>query len=672
MVMLFGLIRLKQPRPLDVINLQGASLLTLAGGRRRRDVKNGFAIRERSGCIRYILAPNGIELEVWVRELQIVVKAYAGNELSEEDNIAPDMPDFVEDAIEARIRARTLSSDLDSVDDSSVHGVGGKPKRSQKIKERLSKVTASTRSGLGTAMHAAKQLGQKGASKDDDDIESKMSFDVSEKYTGASSHLSTDLELTQTSENLNLLSNGGSATNDHLSPGNSLSFSSIDIPGGDSQRVSFSQVAELQNELTGTTPERQIGQRFGNLTSKTKSKFGSALQGAREKALAVAEERRRKQQERDGDDGVPRRGLRGRLENAAATVKHSIEKIDVNPPRLGNKERTATPPIQDPLLYPGDGRNNEISVTEIHLGSVATDRLASDKFDVVTEPEADTPTSGSVFRTRFSKIGSAVKTATQGGNSTKGPVINQREANGGKPSRFSLRRSRQHGDILSDESDLVKLKAIRVGGYLHANETSGEHVLSSLAKIKGGWMVRVQSRDLTATEVQLLNETRSETVIETGITENDFAASMSESIVGTDVSTSVPDYEHAEVQNRPMDCYRFCVQIISQDPLSEKKMKISTVDRGFQDVIGVFIDVLDCLNALPELVPSKSVDEVRDAAADMNNDLANRLGLSPLDIVKLTGELLGGLLSGSSSFQTIAAYHEYQCKWTFCVRLWFV
>lgn len=634
-------------------------------------MKNGFAVRERSGCTRYVLAPNGIELEVWLRELQIVVKASAGDELVEEDDIAPDMPAFAEDDLEARIRARTLSSDLDSTDGGSAHGVAGKPKRSQKIKETLSKVTASTRSGLGTAMQAAKQLGQKGSSKDEDDRESKLS--LSEQFSGGSSHLLTNLEPTTAFENLNQLPNANVVTNDNLSPGNALSFSSIDTPEDDGQQASFTQVEGLQSELTGITPERQLGQRLGNLTSKTKSKFGSALQGAREKALAVAEERRRKQQERDGtDDGVARRGLRGRLENAAATVKHSIEKIDVgNPPRLGNKDRTATPPIQDPLLDPlaGHVRNDGMSITVSHPDSVATDRLVSDKGDVATEPEVETPTSGSVFRTRFSKIGSAVKTATQGSHTKKGPIITQREPNGGKSSRFSLRRSRQQGDMLPDESDIMRLKAIRVGGCLNGNEAAGEHMLSALAKIKGGWMVRVQSRDSMSTKVQLLNETGCETLTETGIAEKDLATPISESNVATEVSTSVAECERADEQNRQIECYRFCVQILSQDPLSEKKIKVLTVDRSFQEVIGVFIDVLDCIYALPEREPSKSVNEVRDAAADMNNDLANRLGLSPLDIVKLTGELLGGLLSGSASFQTIAAYHEYQCKWTFSLRL---
>ena len=178
-------------------------------------------------------------------------------------------------------------------------------------------------------------------------------------------------------------------------------------------------------------------------------------------------------------------------------------------------------------------------------------------------------------------------------------------------------------------------------------------------------MVRVQPLDPSATKVQLLNKMRCESIIEKGITEKEFAPAMFESIVDTEVSAIIPEDARVEEQNGKLEHYRFCVQVLSRDTLSEKKIKVLTVDRGFQEVIGVFIDVLECVYALPEREPSKSVDEIRDAAADMNDDLADRLGLSPLDIVKLTGELLGGLLSGSSSFQSIAGYHEYQCKWTF-------
>jgi hypothetical protein len=60
----------RQPRPVDVVSLQGVALLTLERGRRKRDVRYRFAIRVRTRCTRYMLAPSGLELELWLQEQQ--------------------------------------------------------------------------------------------------------------------------------------------------------------------------------------------------------------------------------------------------------------------------------------------------------------------------------------------------------------------------------------------------------------------------------------------------------------------------------------------------------------------------------------------------------------------------------------------------------------------------
>ena len=84
----------RQPRPVDVVSLQGAALLTLEGGRRKRDVRNnGFAIRVRTGCTRYMLAPSGLELELWLQELQKAVKTYSGDGL--DDDTTAEVPEEI-------------------------------------------------------------------------------------------------------------------------------------------------------------------------------------------------------------------------------------------------------------------------------------------------------------------------------------------------------------------------------------------------------------------------------------------------------------------------------------------------------------------------------------------------------------------------------------------------
>ena len=159
-------------------------------------------------------------------------------------------------------------------------------------------------------IQAAKHRGQRGSSKYDDESDFITFLDSDSKATTAGSpQLLNDFDAAI-----------GAADNlSQNSAPSSFSFKTeTDVVVSDS--VSFAR-----QEIT-TSTEGSTHQWFGNFRSITKSKLGSALQGAREKALAVTEEMRRRQHERDvADDGV-RIGLRGRIGNAATGVnKLSVE-----------------------------------------------------------------------------------------------------------------------------------------------------------------------------------------------------------------------------------------------------------------------------------------------------------------------------------------------------------
>ena len=625
-----------------------------------------------------MLAPNGPELEVWLRELQKAIKTYSRDELQEDDDMTTDLAEVSEDDSEGRIRARTLSSDIgsfDSFDEGSAHGVVGKPKRSQKIKERLSKVTASTRSSLGTSVQVAKQRGQKGCSEDADEAESIV-FHEGNEVANSTNLATTNLESAATSEIL--LKNVDQVPSDPDSLTNSVADYNL-FP----QTLSFTSLNELNSvdaqeglneDSAGIPTERPKGQMFGKLRSNTKSKLGSALQVAREKALAVAEERRRRQEERESnersaDSIFVKRGLRVRLENAAASVKSKIEQGEAtSPPREANSELTHPVVVEDPLLNQGTDNHTSgnTTIAESSKGIEETDQLVGDRFEDAAEIETNRPVAGSQLRNRLTKIGAAVKKVTKGNQSAKGPAATPGELGSPSPSRFSIRRNRQQGAPLPEENDLLKLKAIRIAGRVDANDSNGEDGVSILAKIKGGWMVHVQSQDPTSSKVALLEESTDESNTDVSKEkprlENEVVEPVTEFVVAYTEGTMVPKHEDVEEKKEEGDQYRYCVRILSQDPLSQKKIKVSTLDRSFQDVLGLFIDVLECVSAVPEKAPSNSVDDARDPAKDMKEDLAHSLGIAPIDIVKLTGELLGGLLSASSSFHSIAAYHEYQCK----------
>jgi len=73
-------------RPVDVVCLQGARLMSLAGGRRKRDIKFGFSICENSGTVRFFLLPNGPEFETWIKELQKAIDTYTTTEFMKSNN----------------------------------------------------------------------------------------------------------------------------------------------------------------------------------------------------------------------------------------------------------------------------------------------------------------------------------------------------------------------------------------------------------------------------------------------------------------------------------------------------------------------------------------------------------------------------------------------------------
>ena len=639
----------RQPRPVDVVSLQGAALLTLEGGRRKRDVKNGFAIRERTGCTRYMLAPSGLELDLWLQELQKAVKTYSGDGL--DDDTTAEMPEVIHNDSGGRVRARTLSSDPGSFDDGSAHGVIGKPKRSQIIKERLSKASAITRSSLGTAIQAAKHRGQKGSSRDEDDSESNPVPDPASQATTAGS-----------SQPLKYL-DAAISTPDYLLQSSSTSSTAF----ATETDVEVSESVYIAQEEILTSREGSGNQRFGSLRSKTKTKLSSAFQGAREKALAVTEEMRRRQHERDVAEDNVLSGIRGRIGKAATSVKLAIEKTETSSTVIAvNRESKLSEADQDPFLSQSTGQhtNDDTSVAGNCERVILPERLATEEVDADADYDDQTPVAGSVFRSRITKIGAVVKNVTHGSQMVKGSASVQGEIDPDKISRFSLRKSQRQRGASKEESDLMKLKALRIGSRLSEIDRSGDRQSSTLAKIKGCWVVLVQSRDFSANQVPASSpdEDTPLSMIGTAASVDHNPELAHELKCASEVPMIVPESGSMEEPNGNGEHCRFLVRCLSQDPVSQKKIKVSTIDRSFQEVIGLFIDVLECVQDVPETAPPKLVDVLRDATAAMNDDLASSLGISPLDVVKLTGELLGGLLSASSSFHRVPSYHDYECK----------
>lgn len=667
------------------MSLQGARLLTLAGGRKKRDVKNGFAIRERSGCIRYVLAPSDPELEIWIRELQKAIKDFSDDGMLEEDGdfVAEDLsdvPENVDISVDStRVRARTLSSDIEGYNDDLAHEVPT-PRRASHIREKFSKVSASTKSSIGTAVQAAKERRQKG--RDQNDSDDDLSDGAPTSSAGLEPSDRSELQMPsmdQVSPNLspdrNIPDNNQA---DHVKSPHQVASESVTA---DSlvDSVSQQQGADDTDDVTSPVPS---GKKFSNLRSNAKSRFGSAVRGAREKALAVAEERRRQKQERESNMEGAAVGLRGRFENAATSVinrsthgetttptasSHGTEQLQAEQ-QAKQFSDDSSPSLQD---EPGAGEGVVVPETSTETEQLVDEQL--EVLEVVDDGQDNRPKAGSQIRDKFSKFGAVMKNAAQ---AKKEARAISGEEEGTKSSRFSIRR--KPSNVLPQESDLLKLKGLRIaGGFKSAaiDDEAGMNGAPPLARIKGCWIAHVQSqvealpaKALVSERLQTADATVTEDIVaETSGRESSTIESDSQlgSTGSDEVLVASPSQDSSD-QNQQQRKYVYSVRVLSQDPETQTKISVFNKNHDFQDVIGLFIDIMESVSEMPMHEPLKSPDELRDAAAGMEEGLASSLGIAPIDIVKLTGNLLGGLLSASSSFHSIAAYHKYQCKYT-CV-----
>eukprot|EP00934_Nitzschia_sp_Nitz4_P008098 Nitzschia sp. Nitz4//scaffold135_size62275//54221//61276//NITZ4_006357-RA/size62275-snap-gene-0.60-mRNA-1//-1//CDS//3329535584//8088//frame0 len=122
-----------EPKPSDVVVLQGASLRQLAGGRSRQDVKHGFVIVERDGVVRFFVTATSQEHAHWIREILKV----AG---SVEENL--------------------LDTDRDMFDAIAEHDVNGEGENGSRGVTALGGRFAGAKNRIGAALENARQKGR--------------------------------------------------------------------------------------------------------------------------------------------------------------------------------------------------------------------------------------------------------------------------------------------------------------------------------------------------------------------------------------------------------------------------------------------------------------------------------------------------------------------------------
>jgi hypothetical protein len=657
-----------QSTPLDVVNLEGATVLSLEGGQRKRDIKNGFAIQELKGMVRYILAPNGEEYEIWLREIKqsIITVPNDSNDLDDEsfDDAEASILSADEVAHGLRSRTRTESSDIDGNDTKSLTGDTGKQKRSQILKQKLFQVTVSTKTTFESAIQAAKQRGlKKSNSEDQDDDEVQVLGDIPIKEPAKSSML---FEEKPCHKNVD--------TSDRMESSAFLSQASI-------FKTPTKDIALMSQSEKQVKAEPSSGKIFGNFRSHTKNKIGSALQGAREKALAIAEDRRRKSA-RDGiDDADSHLSVKGRHDSPAVSLKVANEKTETSPfPYQQNGDgdsklqQSITPLVEvlesfqdiektkgsDVALESKLSNTSRSSELLVHDGlpSEALEKkhaqnedLEHDGIPNLTEIETmQTPVSGSVFRNQLAKIGSVVKTVQQTTQIGKGHTAFQSSGENEKNSRFRVLYTRASTLHSSESSNLLALKSIRTGKSLEHEDDSSVSESSMIAKIKGNWTVFVKlghPTEAKASSNRIANES--------------FIVSQPYDTDGIEIDTLPTNEASTEDEIEPISI-KFRVSVISQDPGIENDSKVLTIERSFQDMVRLVIDVIESINLSPQMPLIKACREFSDASiSSSTTEISTPWGTSLLDTIMLSGNILGGLLTSFASFQDINGYRLYQC-----------
>jgi len=696
-----------QTRPLDVIYLAGARILELSGGKRKMDIKDGFGIKERrSKCTRFFLAPDSAECEIWTHQIHNAITTFSPDDLSEQSD-----SDETQSSINIE-KGFSTSRSNGSLAESNERG--------KKVRERLHQVTVSARS-IGSAIQARRQrlysqesespsemtefegtsitkndgdtlrktaTFESGTDSLDDDKTAEIEF--FENSTSTSDHnITAQDNFNQTkasAENVNSLLQSSRQRTDTHDSGSSeefLEFSdaastrnmnnveSIDVkvrPENMTDDPPSTSTSSVTNPLTNDNPPGTLdedkmqsnnsmpGSRFASMRANAKNKFGSAMQGAREKALAVAEERRRRKQDRedthlqeDVDDPSYRKSfsLRDRLENVANNVKNKKEQNEV----VVSSNQTEQSINNENTIAPGGLRTETTQIA-------TSENDSAEDFSEDLNPSAV----GQQIRNKFSQIGSAVKSARQNNQTLKPGTNLQRDETPPRNSRFRIRR----GNLkFPEESDMVKLKAVRVAaGYKvrepNINSPSGRDTL--LAKIKGNWLIYVNLGEIDEKTCSTSGEAQydvARTLKETAAVSS-VGASIGDSISSVQIVEDSDHWPCGTLSSNHKLCY--AIKIVSYNKEKSDKMIVSEINRDFNEVVALFIDVMESIALLPHVQYSNLIQEVRDGASDMESDLASSLGLAPIDIVKVTGDLLGGLLSSSSSFHSIADYNGYICE----------
>ena len=601
----------RKPKPLDVICLHGAVLRPLAGGRKKRDIKNGFAIVEKSGRTRFCIASDSSQFEMWIRESQGAIDNFAINESLQEQL--------------DKVFGPASSNDGNAHFDPDENIEDGKGTRGKQYFKKLS-----------STVQAARQRVTRSGPGDD-------ATTVTDVTLGATESVASDFALTE--------------LGDPNEIGSSMSMDSNTTEGmkSSNDEIAASNHGVSEQPDNEQMPRTELGKRFASMRSNAKNRFGSAVQGAREKAKAVAEERRRRRQETDLTDDASLDSQRQRLGGFRGRIG----------PLTPRKMKPDADPIPENLIVSVDSSEMSQQTGEVGMyAQTVDDDLRVEELDTDLEVNDSTRSArGAQLRNRVSQWGAAVKNATQA-----------QSRDGDASSRFSVRRLTGANTAITSGGSIV-LKNVRVG-VGHPADGIERHALPmpevALARLPGKWVVRVKAI-WTNEAAGLATESSSTSPV---ITEDSQPVEGSgDSAANAEVVTETNDTKEIEQDTNVVEefsgeeatsksskqLFQITIQSRAEEP-SGQRGDFSVI-RSLADTMALHTRISEAIAMVPTQAMKQEYEEPRaDGQTRMADELAETLGMSPMDTVRLTGSLLGGLLAKANSTQQVSSMWAYHCK----------
>jgi len=707
-------------KPIDIVALQGASLRQLAGGPRKRDLKRAFALVDRTGMARLVVASSDSEYFIWVRELQRAIDV----------STPSDITGPTEDARAAMHNDESFDSHggrtgLDSSIHSSTDGLSQSSGHGRPLGRSLSKAVQAAKATKQAVVDRSirrKEIREKGSETIEPGPETPTS------QTATSTVAASGITIASAEEPVMIRRQSEATTNEPL----------------------------VQSD--GSTPNKrlQLRNRFAGVSQATKSRFGSALQAAKQKGKEVAE--RRKQRMGEEEVHIHPTNRMPLDTTPSALSEPMLAKGDhlLAPETFSNAVGgsswscpacTFINPTQASICQICDKPKEQGSATspyEVQVHDAAVSRQALDTRKISCPDEAnlgerrsearsmeesgeeDNEDGGDSYisdmaddfdpndvgqsRRMRERLGAAVRSVRRGGESLGGSSRSS--------GRFSLRRRNASiREELADDSirgapSSMKLRNVMTVGPLvpliHPfGEGYPQNLDMPLKRLEGSWYVRVEvESSAKATQVETAVSDLLRSSIDPGApnqnencvaqpqeltgslpiadpssagrTNEAIEQKMSEENVGVSEeaeSTALPnggpamegslgqvvspnaqdETSEATAESAtndhttglepaiPKPEESFLIQIFRQLGDEVAKKPVGEIFRKLDDILALHTSLSESVSSVP-CAASLQIPE-RTSTGSMTESLVRVLGLTAIDTVRITGNLLGGLLA---------------------------